>query len=89
MPKLNLTSFLITGIAAVFSWVPLTAQIDTSLSSKKDSTISVMATLGVRLVNENPALHKANIVEMQYVNRHPYISLQQLVKAAVAGVYVQ
>ncbi len=98
----GLGKLLLGGIVVLFTSTSLQAQTDST--SKKvgqakteskekapsSDTIAPVVTSGVVLQTLSAKFkHVANDVQMSNVNTKPFISLQQLVKGNLAGVYVQ
>lgn len=80
---------LFTGAIVLFILSAAQAQADSSAENPKD-TIHPIVTTGIKLQTLSSKFNSiANELPMDYVNGKPYVSLQQLLKGNVAGVYVQ
>ncbi|MCH5597282.1 TonB-dependent receptor plug domain-containing protein [Niabella ginsengisoli] len=86
----SLRIFIFQLILLCLSVVATAQEIDTTTSPEEDTLLSA-ATNGVSLVKmaEKFSGSTINEVPLQYVQRQPFISVQQMLKGNAAGVYVQ
>ena len=84
-----LFKFILSGIVILQS-SSLKAQSDSLSENKKPDSVQVIVTNGIEVHKVSSNLKgNLNSVPFQYVSAQPYISLQQIVKGNLAGVYVQ
>src|SRR5688572_20496726 len=84
----NCQKFLLAGLLTISS-VSAFAQRD-STAAKLTDTIPVYRSVGVKSEWLPAKFNTVTVtVPLQYVDAQPYISLQQMLKGNVAGVYIQ